>query len=379
MRFIPPVVLLLLVALAGCSDVISPAGDGILPPQDGIVVDSVVLTAAASETYQQRIIGVLTTLLLGKSENMESRVVMRFNGIPTDKQTAVIDSASLRLRVNYRFRDSIGTLALEVRRILKSWTESTMNWDSTNVAGTLNSTIDTVALFSITPQDSVISIRIDPVVRAWFAAGSSTPYGFALMPSLGSTIVAGLSTYSDVSVDYRPNLVISYHTDTDTATLSLFPSARSSVSDGTVPSTPGIDYIQGGISYRTKMKFNISSLPPSASITSAQLSYAVDTPASFANSFTRYQMIVHYALSDAASPLLSTYSASGNPKDSTNAAYSAEVRQIVQTWHSGTANNGFVLRASGESQTLDRYALYGATATDTLRRPRLKIIYSILP
>ena len=61
MRFIPPVVLLLLVALAGCSDVISPAGDGILPPQDGIVVDSVVLTAAASETYQQRIIGVLTT------------------------------------------------------------------------------------------------------------------------------------------------------------------------------------------------------------------------------------------------------------------------------------------------------------------------------
>lgn len=378
MRFLLPVFIVLMIAIAGCSDVVSPVGDSILPPQDGITVDSLELTAVSSATFRQSIIGVSSTLLLGRSEGLEGRVMMKFTGIPTNKQTAIIDSATLRLRVSYLFRDSIGTLALEIRKMLRTWSPSTFTWDSLNTAGTYNPAIDTTALFSITPQDSFIFIRIDPIVRGWFQSATAAPDGFAILPSVGSTIVGGISTLT-TDTNYTPRLTISYHDTADTATLTLNPYAESSVSNGTVPTTPGLEFVQAGVSYRTKFTFDLSRIPAAASITSAKLTVHVDTLASLLNPWSRYQMLLHYATENATSPKLSVTSLSGNPVDSTRTTYVAEVRQFVQLWHTGTANYGVVFRASGESVTYDRYALFGATATDTLLRPRIKIIYSILP
>ncbi|MBI5216105.1 MAG: DNRLRE domain-containing protein [Ignavibacteriae bacterium] len=369
----------------GCSDDPNSVGIGLLPPQDSVGIRTLTTIATLDTSYLSRIMGGSTRQLVGMDEGIEARAIIQFSGIPTDAPNAIIDTAILRFPITYRFKDSVGEFGLHIRRMIRSWTKDSLTWDSTNVPTLVSTVDDTSFLKNITVLDSTIEMRVDAVVRKWFhdTLKLSSPYGIVLIPTSTSNIIIGASTVYVSSTDSRPELYISYRSDTNTSrsTLTLKPFQQVFVANGSIPlTTDSLFYLQAGIAYRGKLHFDLSLIPKQASITAATLQLSLEKNQSLRNSQTSNSFIAHLDLDGASPPKLSSLTATGSFASDTATIISLDVKTLVQQLASKkVSNNGFVIRAGNEFISADRYAFYSNVASDSTLRPQLKITYTILP
>ena len=128
-------------SIAGCNDEPGPLGIRLLPSRDSVVVAATTTTATSDVTYLERITGTSTTLLTGLNNGIEARMILGFGGIAAIPVTNGIDSVTLGLTINYRFVDSTGSLAFEVRRMLVGVSPPSFRWDSSTVAGAYSDTV----------------------------------------------------------------------------------------------------------------------------------------------------------------------------------------------------------------------------------------------
>ncbi|HZY10996.1 MAG TPA: DNRLRE domain-containing protein [Bacteroidota bacterium] len=362
--------------MVGCSDEPNAVGIGLLPNTDFPSIDSTESFITSSSSYLARLSGASTTLLLGRYQNtIEARTLLQFSNIPTDRSHAIIDSAILKLRITYRFKDSTGTLALNIHKLLRSWSENSFTWDSIDASLT-NSLPDTIFSTFINPQDSIVQIRIDSIVREWFQSTESTPNGIMISPTNVSNIVIGISTVIISGVDYRPELIIGYHDSSDTASISIRPQQRTFVANLLDSPPLGIITVQAGVAMRGMMTFDISLIPSTASITDASMELELDTNNSLNNSFTNRSLIAHMVLDSSSPPRLSGITAIGTPNDTNRTVFIFDMKNIVQQWATGKQNYGIVLRAYNEFTSLDRFAILSSTSS---MRPKLKVTYTLLP
>lgn len=367
--------LFLLAGLAfyvGCSEDASSVGSALFPKN--IRVDSLVISADSSATYRAAITGNSSTLLLGCFQNDTARLLLQFN--PHGLPDTLVVSASVNLVPRfprYWFKDSTGTLAFTVHNITRSWDEFTITFDSTNrlydtqVRGTYSR--------FVSPLDTIITFPLDTaLVREWLRAGQSQ--GILLKPTFGCDVVYGFTSIFNI----RPELVVRYHIPDSTTIGSLVFRTQQDAFVANAPQPPASStllFVQAGIADRGLLHFAVSETLRSASITSATLEFMRDSAMSVRNELSIDSIFVQL-LVDNSTPPHGGISVLAQPIGGENSSkFSADIRSIVQQWVTGKPTYGVALRTFGEFTTLDRFAIYGAKA-DSVNRPRLQIVYSLL-
>lgn len=363
---------LLLLVLAGCSDDPNASGAGLLP--DSLRLVTLSSAATSDTTYVTRVGGNQGTLAVGTAQGLEARALLRFN-FPAFDTTAAIDSASIRLRLNYRLPDSGGTVTFTVHRMTGSWASASFRWDS--VAGSYDASASGTFTGVVTAADSTIRVPLDTALaRTWWLAGNGS---LMLVPAAGQAAVVGFNSHLQAN-DLKPALDLWYRGAADT-TVRMSRSATEGVwvANGPVPSQPGLTVIQGGVASRGYFRFDSLSLPAGASVTQALLELTPDPSIPAGPGASRDTLTVSF-VQDAAFPLDSlVLSGLCNPvTDGASKIYRADVKTYVQLWNTREPNRGLVVRALGELTTLDRFGLHNSAAADSLR-PRIRITYTRFP
>src|SRR5262249_13833257 len=151
------VILILLILGAGCSEDPNLVGLGVLPPQDTLHVASATTFATGDTTFLSRVTGGSSTLIFGNYQTLEARTLLAVSGLSAIPSTAGSDSAVLTFKINYRFKDSSGTVGIEAHRFSRNFTTAGFNWDSAAVSGSYSDTVSGALLQTIVSTDSVIS------------------------------------------------------------------------------------------------------------------------------------------------------------------------------------------------------------------------------
>lgn len=368
--------LLLVLAGSGCSDEPNGVGAGLLPGSDSLRVSTAEVRATGDTTFLRRIRGSSTTLLLGSDQGVQARTLLLFAGLSLVPSSATLDSAVLRLRIVYHFKDSSGFAGIEAHRFTRPFTAENFTWDTTTAAGAYSDTVSGSLLQSITPADTLIAVRIDTaLIRQWM----QTDNGSMILLPTGNTVI-GIGNTTSATADTRALLTVSYHDSADTTiTLARAATLGAFVADGTFPMPSDRVVLQSGVVTRGIIRFDSLPIPRQASITQAFLELPIDTAASLLNSYSNDNLIV-YLLRGTTAPWDSVaLGTAGTPvTENGQKFYRAGVKSTVQQWLTRQPNLGIVVRATGEFNTLDRFVLYGAEAAPGLR-PRLKITYTVLP
>ncbi len=358
-----------------CSEDPSSVGNFLLPVD--IRVASLPLSTDSTATYRAPISGASTTLLLGISQTtVESRLLLQFE-IPQGFPDTLVASASLKLKPRYWFRDSLGTLAFTVHKILIPWDEFKITFADTT--GLFDPTVRGSDSRSMSPRETLLVPIDTSLVREWLRSPSLS-YGVFLKPTTASSVVYGFTSILDLFTDDRPELIVRYTVPDTTRRLdSLILRTSQNAFVANAPQAPpssDIVFIQAGVADRGLMHFSVDSIPSSASITSASLEFRRNSALSVRNELSIDSILVQILLGPDS---LGGTSARADPSPSENdSVFTSDIRNIVQQWVIGKPNYGVALRAFGEFSTLDRFAVHGRTSPDTASRPVLRITYSVL-
>ncbi len=367
------IILLSLIVASGCSDDPSEIGAGLVSPTDTVHVRYYSTGGTSDLSYLYRINGI-NSILVGKYEEIEVRALLQFPTLSSLPDTAIIDSAILKVPINYTFMDSLGRISANIHSLLKSWTLSTFTWDSSIVPGFYSNSPDAAFDHTLSSGDTAFFIHIETLINSWMEDSTDSSRGLIMIPDLGvTTTIAG-------AVSKSPVLTISYRNDSGdtTHTLSLNPSQQTFAANGSVPSSGLHTFLQAGISYRSIIRFDSLTLPRSVSITEAILEFTIDESSSLFNEKTRDTVTAHFLRTNNYPYDTIALGTVCLPKETGGKKiYQGNIKSIVQQWVIGTPNYGIVLRPLGEYSTFDRFAIYGS-ASDSLK-PKLSITYTILP
>ncbi|MEW6511386.1 MAG: DNRLRE domain-containing protein [Bacteroidota bacterium] len=383
--FLSACAIVMALAAAGCSE--EPTELNALTaslPHGDVVVRDTVITATGSSTYRQFEVMDGAINLLGKTGNYTALTAMNFYpSLFPARDTALIHSARLKLRCITWHGDSTGTFAFSVHRILKVWSQTTLIWDSAQT-GFYESASQGSSLTGAGPDTQVVTVSLDTAfVREWFMTPTSTDtrYGFVLVPDPSCTIVRGFTAFDSDSTHLQPQLEIIAGSPTgpsrDTAT--YYQGIDTFVGNiDNLTTDPQLLYLHAGVGYRASMQFDVSFIPRGAVVNSAELLLQRDPVTSRVSKFTADTAIVAQTIyTSAQPPVLDIVTQDGRRKAGTAFTFSTDVRRSVQLWVHGP-NYGLALRPSLEFEFVapDLLTFYNERASDPLRRPMLKIIYS---
>jgi len=157
-------------------------------------------------------------------------------------------------------------------------------------------------------------------------------------------------------------------------TINVSPYEDVHVVTGSLPTASSDFYLEGGYMLKSKLFFDVSSLPKNSIVNKAILDLTVDESQSLDGSLKSDSMYVQL-LADSTTMKLtgdSTYSVllvrTGN-------VFSGDISWIVQKWLSGVSNQGIIMSLVDEYTSAARIAFYGSKDPNKALRPKLKITY----
>jgi len=351
-----------------------------LPLANLVVRDTTILSRGTS-TYRRYIPLDGRINLIGQTGNYTALAPIEF--YPSYfvlNDTARVDSAKLKLHFVTWFGDSTGRLAFNVYRITRGWSQTRLTWDTVQ-AGFYESMVRGTSVTGAARDTQDVFIALDTaMVRQWLLTPTSTTdtkYGFILVPSAGCSIVRGFTAFDSDSLRSQPTLEVYTRSPTDpsryNAGLDTFVGNIDNLNQN-----PQLIYMQAGVGYRATMDFDVSFIPRGAIINIATLQLQRDPSTS---RFTRFTGDTAFSVQASLSPsdptLLDGVLSTGRRVAGTANTFSADARRPVQLWLQGS-NYGLTLRSSqaDEYSSFDLMTFFNEQASDTLKRPRLKIIYS---
>lgn len=361
-------------ASLSCSDEPNAVGIEVLPPEDLVSIDTVVIREATSLSFKQFISPNDLSLLLGTYRGYEARTLVRFRSLPDSLRDAQVVSATLRMKPFYVFGDSMSTLSFNVYKILQSWSESSATWDS--IVTAFYDPTPRGNFAQVVSDTTAMKLSFDPsLAQEWLiaAADSTDQFGMLLLPAPGQSVIKGFASFRS---SLPPTLDIIYEKSGRVDTLIWSLGYDVYVANVDLPSNPELMYVQAGVTYRTRLWFDVSMIPADAIIHNATLELTINRSASELGGMA-FDSVFVYHVSDSSN---NEFEASGivlsrGVKDNPD-LLEVNVTRNAQRWVLGESNEGFLLRAYAESNQLDLIALFSPEAPEVNNRPRLKITYS---
>lgn len=372
--------LVIALCLLGCADKPKSIGNNLIPAGDMFNFAETSFIAVSDSVYRVPITnGYASSNLVGKLPSGEDFVtLLQFYALSSldSLKGATIDTAEIRLTVNYRMLPALPPIQFTVYELQKQFSEGTFTSDS------LTSTMigaTPVGTFSDSMNYAQrVAARIDTaVVRKWAEdfLDTSKPafYGFALRANNQSGVI-GFSPFNFYATT-SPLLVIKFTRNGRHDSLFFNIGQDTFVETSTVPLPYSALEVRGGSGVRADIKFAFNSLPEKPIVNNATMTLTVDTTASVYSGFS----------SDS---LIATLTVRNNKTDSSIFAYGVKntgsagektyefnCTQIVQRWlHNLSVNGGFTIRWAEENSTSEKIIFY--PVSDTIRGPKLKIFYA---
>jgi hypothetical protein len=360
-------------------------------PFSGFTSRDTVLTAASSKS--ERVYTPMDSKLnlVGKDGTYQAYALLQFYpSLFPVRDTITVVSATLTLRFVTWNGTAGARLGFTLYRISRTWSSATVRWDSVQSGFYENTPRGT---FSITAAadsfDAVIALDT-AMVREWFASNTSTTnskYGIIMIPDAATqSCVRGMYEFGtgDTS-DHSPTLKViagnAAGTPIDTSTIALGQDTFVATDDHS-GANPALLYVQSGVNFRTALTFDLSGIPRGAILNRADLTMEQDPATSHLSKFVGDTSIAAHALLTDSS--LSSYFSSEDSRSfgrripGTQGGFRFDIRTIAQSWVRGP-NYGVLLRFPGatEFSSSEIITFYGPAIPDTLRRPRLTIVYSM--
>jgi hypothetical protein len=375
-----------LAILSSCSDSPTSVGKDIVK-RDLVGVnkiDSYTDSLSQTSSYYKNVEapGLSSTFLIGKADNVEAKTLISFDISLPDSLISDITAGSftvtnaiVQFRKNYVFGDSLGKLDFSGYECTSGWTSAGFSADSLSSL-TYNSTN---VISNITPTDTTITFNIDKqLVTNWLthaAVGDSVNNkGIFIDPSSSSQKIVGYESqfYGNI---YPPQLSVVIQISSSYAdTLILGGYDGVSVVVGNLPNVNSHDLVvQGGLTARTKLKFDLSKVPNNVILNNVELVLKLDSLATIIGSDSSNTIVALKATADTANNAYDTTQAVILTRNGNTIA--GNVTSYVQQWLKGN-NYGFILAPNYETGNTDLFSIYGSNYSVHSARPRLTIYYT---
>lgn len=384
-------ILLLSIIVISCNEEPTSIGSNLLP-EDGKIQFKQLDTketpiTQSSSFYEAKLkLGTAIYTVLGKNSFVESSILMQFAPAFTDSMITYyknnkvkIKKAWMEMKPVYKLGDESLNFNFSVHQIRKSWTST--GFDKDSIASLKYDSKDVSS--SKVLNDSLLTFNIEPVVvEEWlkFRIDTSTApknYGLLFKPTASCQRFLGFNAYGETESANLPTLKVEYEQNTSVDTLSSTPYMDVHVVTGTLPQQSQYFYLQGGLSIRGFLYFDLSSLPKDIIVNSAKLELTIDTLKSL-NGKPFSDSINVRALKDSITKAFSGDSLIVSVLKRNKNIYTGEITWLVQKWVSSNdpkINQGIALSLTDEERSVARLSIYGSKASEIVNRPRLKIIY----
>ncbi len=380
-------VIILITFTTGCDEDPTSVGEGILPDEDFIAIDTLIIDAYESFSVDvPTTTGGSPTLFVGENEKKRVMSIFRFDSLLTDRNITpdTIDAsevfdATLYLTPEYYLGDSTETISVELFEVLSGWSPEGFNRDVFEIINRGNESLYTSSVM-LGDTNAVEFSLPRPLMRKWAEKGEQSviPQGLILKSNEDANGIIGFGGSAD---DNAPRLRIIYGSEEEQDTVVFSRNARAFAAN--LKDDPDLQnnlIVQAGTATRAIVRFDVSELPRGALIHNAQLELtknpylSIPHPTIVDSLFAHHIIDVNkFTVREANRGELIRVETGEN-----TTIYRATVSEITQAWATVEDNNGLIIRDDHETLGLHRTSFYTEQAEDATKRPRLKIIYSRL-
>lgn len=315
------------------------------------------------------------SLFLGKTKTLSSVILIQFDTVST---TTSIQRAFLAFKFQRYSGNILSPVHFTCYGVHLEWQDS--------------STSLPTQLPSRSEWEPITTIEI-PVTADTGSVLAEFPLAWAqnLIASHGGTNLLIESNQTDCLLKINsseasstseaiPHLIVYTKNDTLLDTLKIYPKEDAFIPSWDYASDTQWLWVQNGIAWETYFYFDLSPIPPEASINRALLFLNEDTLLAIPNASATFYWTV-YALRDTLSDFSSVKLDSSNTLTGswTSASPSLRMTSMVQKWTSHQKPNcGFILKGTEEKENLMGRGFY-SIGSDTVLAPKLDIYYSLPP
>jgi len=385
--FLPFALFLVLIFLSSCNDSPTDLGTDYLN-QDGVEVlklDSSVDSLPQNSFDFKKVyaLGGSSHLLLGKSGNITSHVLLKFVFLVPDSivteiksQTINVIDSYIELTKGYSFGDDNGSFDYNVFKINESWTSSSFTSDSFATLA-----VDNVDLSSnlTSANDTTYSFHLSTTLaNTWLQNYADTSigenYGILLSPTDNTQKVIGFTAFNTSGIDDPRLRIVIQKPGAYTDTLIGYISSDVSAVIGSVPDVGTENLaIQSSLASQVQLNFDLTVIPKDVAINSAKLTLTVDTLQSKFGSSNTNTLSVFLIADSTTDSLNQNYVYTLNKSGNT---YTGEITNIIRAINNNVDNQGLLVKSTLEFWGLEIFAIKGSNASNIADRPKLEIIYS---
>lgn len=383
-------VLIFLISFYACDDDPTSLGVDLLPDSDFL---ELVHVNSRELNLQQRVsvftdsisTGNSSRILLGKYDNLESYMLIKFNFVLPDSITSALENDELKivdswieLQPNYVLGDSVfNNFMFSVYRVNAQWNPNTFTADSLDVLDYDNTELADNFSYS----DTTIQFNISQnVVFGWLKrqVDDTQPddNGILFVPRT-ENMVLGFQALTFNPVDPQPNLKIILEKQGEfTDTISATPTSDVHIIKGTEPQTiPGSFILQDGLPLRAKYWIDLSKLPQNSAVNKAKLTFYVNKEATVQGNVKSDSLALYIYSDSLKNSIEKDYGRIILKREFDT--YTGDVTSYVQRWINGLENQGIRINLTDEARALSKIVLYSPDVADTSKKPLLEIDYLI--
>lgn len=377
-----------------CADEPNSVGSVLLPEKDRL---NTKIYSTLTENVEQSFVsfqedslywGSSARLLLGNYNNIKSEILISFQMVLPDSIKTALESDNntnlisswIELFPTYWIGDS-SNFSFTAQQINAHWNSVKIDEDSIqNVKANLGS--DLVQNFEYSPGDTSIKFSIgNELVEEWvnnsLDVSSQANYGIMLSPTNfgGMAGFQGLTSFP--SAQYPTLYLVFEKSNEFIDTVLITPRIDIHITSGDRINDPiNSILLQGSISVRGRLLFNLETMPENILVNSAKLDLFVndDNQYTFEGTITSDTVAASIYYNFESDSIRYEYGKYPLLRDGDK--FSGEIRQFVQRWAEGEPNEGLELKLSDENRSPAAVTFFGSDHPDASLRPRLTIYYT---
>ncbi len=329
-------------------------------------------------------LGIADKLILGKNNDVESNILLRFeiyidDSIKNKIQNNLVQIAEtwMDMKVKYSLGDKSLPFDFTVHQLRSDWSSEGFNYDSLKI---LLYDLNDVS-FSKSITDTLVKFNLQPnTVFEWlkYSVDSTLApknYGLLFKPTANTQRFLGFQGYQlTTDVDVPTLYIVIEEPSVFKDTILVSPYMDIHTVFGSEINSPNNIVLQGGTGYKGYLFFDLSKLQDNIIISKAELELNVDSIKTIDGTPSSDSILVKM-LSDSTnntytsdSSYYATLSRSGNK-------FIGDISWMVQKWVSKQIENqGLEIYLADEISSVARIYLYGSRESEALR-PKLKIYY----